>query len=59
VEKKNNFPDLIFDMHFHKIFFKTGIVTFIVLTIIVPVFDLGMYVIRRSLGLEIYIFEIA
>jgi len=45
MEKENNFPDLIFYTHFHNILFKMYKFTFIVLTIIVPVFG---YVIRKS-----------
>jgi len=49
MEKENNFPDLIFYTHFHNILFKMYKFTFIVLTIIVPVFG---YVIRKSWSLE-------
>jgi len=42
MEKENNFADLIVWHNFHNILLKIDNFTLIVLTIIVPVFDLGM-----------------
>jgi len=42
MEKKLIFQTCFFDMHLHNVSLNIGHFTFIVLTIIVPVFDLGM-----------------